>query len=47
MNSYIKPGMKIVEVGCGSGFSQLYLEKPVILTDMILNTWVKKKKSMQ
>ena len=42
MNQYLKPGMKIVEVGCGGGLSKLYLSEDVILTDAVENKWVEK-----
>ena len=42
MNHYLKPEMKIVEVGCGGGFSQLYLSEDVLLTDAVDNEWVDK-----
>jgi len=42
MNKYLNPGMKIVEVGCGSGFSKLYLSEDVLLTDAVDNEWVEK-----
>ena len=42
MNKYLKPGMKIVEVGCGSGLSKLYLTEDVLLTDAVENHWVEK-----
>ena len=42
MNKYLEPGMKIVEVGCGSGFSKLYLSEDVLLTDAVDNEWVEK-----
>lgn len=43
MNDYLMDGMKIVEIGCGAGFSQLYLSHDVMLTDAIENPWVEKK----
>lgn len=42
MNNYIKPGMKVLEVGSGSGFSQLYINQPIILSDMVSKPWIDK-----
>ncbi|MDA8691944.1 GtrA family protein [Candidatus Pseudothioglobus singularis] len=42
MNHYLKPEMKIVEVGCGGGLSELYLSEKVLLTDAANNEWVEK-----
>ena len=42
MNHYIKRNMKIVDIGCGAGFSKLYLSENILLTDLIKNTWVDK-----
>ena len=42
MNNYIKPGMKVLEVGSGSGFSQLYINQPIILSDMVSKPWINK-----
>lgn len=41
MNDYIRPGDKVVEFGCGAGFSRLYLRaESLVLTDYIKNEWV-------
>lgn len=41
MNEHIRPGDKVVEFGCGAGFSRLYLEADdLVLTDYIKNDWV-------
>ena len=42
MNDYIKPGMKVLEVGSGSGFSRLYINHPIILSDMESKPWIDK-----
>ena len=33
MNNYISTGMKVVEIGCGTGFCKLYIKEPLTLTD--------------
>lgn len=43
MNDYLCPNSKIVEIGAGAGFSALYLDQDVILTDAIKSSWVSKK----
>jgi SAM-dependent methyltransferase len=41
MNDYIRPGDKVVEFGCGAGFSRLYLKADSLtLTDYVKNDWV-------
>jgi SAM-dependent methyltransferase len=40
MNSYLKHNQKILELGAGAGFSQLYLKPKVILTDAVSNPWI-------
>jgi SAM-dependent methyltransferase len=42
MNAYIKPGMNIIEIGAGAGFSPLYLNPPPVLTDAANNLWINK-----
>ena len=42
MNDYIQGGMKIVEIGSGSGFLKFYINEPVILTDAIKKPWIDK-----
>ena len=42
MNEYLKPNSKIIEIGAGAGFSQLYLNQKVVLTDAIKNPWIEK-----
>jgi len=42
MNDYLMDGMKIVEIGCGAGFSKLYFSQDVLLTDAVANQWVEK-----
>ena len=42
MNQYLKPKMKIIEIGCGSGLSKLFLSENVLLTDASNNPWVDK-----
>jgi SAM-dependent methyltransferase len=41
MNDYIRPDDKVVEFGCGAGFSPLYVKSgKLTLTDYIENEWV-------
>lgn len=41
MNAYIKPGDKVIELGCGAGFLPLYVRNgDVTLTDVVKNPWV-------
>lgn len=41
MNEYLRPGDRVVEFGCGAGFSRLYLNaENLILTDYLMNEWV-------
>lgn len=41
MNDYLQPGDKVVEFGCGAGFSRLYLRADsLVLTDYIKQDWV-------
>ena len=42
MNEFLKPDSIIIEIGAGAGFSQLYLNQKVILTDAINNPWIEK-----
>ncbi len=42
MNRYLKNDMNIIEVGAGAGFSKLYLNDEVILTDAASNQWIDK-----
>ena len=42
MNQFLKPNSIIIEIGAGAGFSQLYLNQKVILTDAIKNPWIEK-----
>ena len=42
MNHYLKPKMKVVEIGCGGGLSKLFLSENVLLTDAANNPWVEK-----
>lgn len=42
MNDYLMDGMKIVEIGSGSGFSSLYLSQDLMLTDVVPNQWIEK-----
>ena len=43
MNDFLTNSKTIIEVGCGAGFSQLYIDKKIILTDTIKNEWVDRK----
>lgn len=41
MNDHIRPDDKVVEFGCGAGFSRLYINHPnLTLTDVNANDWV-------
>lgn len=40
MNNEIRAGQKILEVGSGAGFSTLYLNDKIILTDAVKNKWI-------
>lgn len=40
MNNFLKNSEIIIEVGCGAGFSELYLNKKIIMTDTVANKWV-------
>jgi SAM-dependent methyltransferase len=40
MNDYIKDGWKVIEIGAGAGFSELYLRNKPIMTDAVKNTWI-------
>ena len=42
MNEYINANDVVYEIGCGAGFSPLYLKVKPILTDIIENEWVDK-----
>ena len=42
MNSYLKKNMNIIEIGAGSGFSPLYLNQRVTITDAAENIWIDK-----
>ena len=42
MNEFLKPDSIIIEIVAGAGFSQLYLNQKVILTDAINNPWIEK-----
>jgi SAM-dependent methyltransferase len=40
MNDYIPPGTRALELGCGAGFSQFYINQPIILSDVEMRPWV-------
>jgi SAM-dependent methyltransferase len=41
MNEYIEPGDRVVEFGCGAGFSRLYLSADnLVLSDYVEQDWV-------
>lgn len=41
MGEHILPADKVVEFGCGAGFSRLYIDHPgLVLTDVLENDWV-------
>jgi SAM-dependent methyltransferase len=40
MNDYIQPGWKIIEIGAGAGFSELYLKYKPVMTDAVKNSWI-------
>jgi SAM-dependent methyltransferase len=49
MNEFISDYQKekpfkplIIEIGCGSGFSPLYIDAEIVLTDVVKNEWVDK-----
>lgn len=43
MNTFLREkDMVVIEIGCGAGFSPLYLQQKPLLTDAILNPWVDK-----
>ena len=43
MNNFLKNSDVIIEIGCGAGFSKLYLNnKIIIMTDVVKNEWVDK-----
>lgn len=39
MNDYITPQTKALELGCGAGFLQLFVDAPVILSDVEERPW--------
>lgn len=43
MNDYLRAGQMVLELGCGAGFSPLYLSVKPILTDTVDNDWVERK----
>ncbi len=44
MNEFIQPDDVVVELGCGAGFSRLYIEsKKLVLTDYLESDWVDRK----
>jgi len=40
MNKYLNADQKILEIGCGAGFSELYLTHKPTMSDAALNDWV-------
>src|SRR5262245_19757660 len=40
MNQYIPTGSRAIELGCGAGFSQLFIEQPIIMSDVEARPWV-------
>lgn len=40
MNEYIEAQWKIIEIGSGAGFSEFYLKRKPIMTDVALNEWI-------
>ena len=42
MNEHLEEDMKIIEVGSGSGLSELYLNQKPLITDAVDNPWVDK-----
>ena len=42
MNNFLKNSEVIIEIGCGAGFSKLYLNNEIIMTDVVENEWVDK-----
>lgn len=43
MNKFLNNKEKIIEVGAGTGFSKFFINKPVILTDTVKNSWIGEK----
>jgi SAM-dependent methyltransferase len=42
MNDYMKFDDMVVEIGCGAGFSSLYIKNKILLTDAVKYEWVDK-----
>ena len=40
MNEYLNSNQKIIEIGVGAGFSELYLENRPLFTDAVKHDWV-------
>ena len=40
MRKYVKPGARVVEVGCGAGFTPRFLQREIELTDTEPRPWV-------
>ena len=40
MNKYLEGKYKIIELGAGAGFSKFFLEKDIILTDVVKHNWI-------
>ena len=39
INDYIPPGTKALELGCGAGFLQLFVDQPVTMSDVEARPW--------
>lgn len=42
MNRYVKPGVNALELGCGAGFAEFFIEAPIIFSDVEPRPWVSK-----
>ncbi|MDQ3187338.1 MAG: NTP transferase domain-containing protein [Pseudomonadota bacterium] len=40
MNQYVQPGVKALELGCGAGFAEFFIEAPIIFSDVEPRPWV-------
>lgn len=40
MNQYIKPNSKTIELGSGAGFSELFIESEILMTDIYKKEWI-------
>lgn len=40
MNNHIQDDWKVIEIGAGAGFSELYLKQKPFMTDVVKNSWI-------